>query len=453
MKSLRQQLLQWLLLSIALGSTLIGILVYWNEKVEVDELYNAHLQQIATLLANQLRGTDLGKLNLPKSPPENSDSRWDEENYLIQIWDKHGVLYDSVSPVAYTAAAQVPLDAKVGFHRHHINGQSWRIYRADSDNFIVQIAQPEAARHATINEISLRILLPLLLQIPLLAALAWFAIRRGLLPLDGLSRAIAARKPGALTPIDTAQLPVDLQTLAGALNDLLARLDLALQQQRNFVADAAHELRTPITALQLQLDLLQRAKTTEDHALALAALNNGVRRSTALIQQLLLIARTETPQSTVAIDVALPPIATAIIEQHLPLARSRYIDLGVTQLDSVCVHGVAADIEAVFDNLLSNAIRYTPPGGKIDVAVYCTGGAAIVEVTDTGIGIPPDERTRIFDRFHRVLVAQSENVMSDGNGLGLAIVKSICDRYGAAISVETGPDGRGSCFRVHWPSI
>jgi len=451
MISIRRQLLQWLLLGIALSSAVSGVFVYRHTRSEIDELYNAHLEQLAIVLAQHLGDAAERPADASIIPAAKALAKWKEETYLIQLWDKRGQLRDAASPVIGDLGVAIPLQPRVGFYRHKINDQVWRIYRADGEHLTVQIAQPEAARSGIINETSLRMLLPLTLQIPLLVFCAWIAVRRGLRPLDQLSNAIAQRQPNALIPLNALSLPIDLQPLVHTLNALLERLNGALQQQRNFVADAAHELRTPLAALQLQLDLLMRASSQEDRDLTLSLLSKGIQRATNLVQQLLQFAHSEAPVSKdYLIEIPLHRLAAESIERYLPAARLRGIDLGVIRLEPVSIRCVTADIEAVLDNLLSNAIRYTPIGGKVDLAIFAEQGDAIIDVIDTGIGIPESERARIFDRFYRVLTLHGTTNSIEGSGLGLAIVKALCERYGAAIEISSGPNGAGTHFRVRW---
>ncbi|MDB6063601.1 MAG: two-component sensor histidine kinase [Verrucomicrobiaceae bacterium] len=449
--SMRQQLLRWLLFGIIVSSTMTGILIFQHARGEMDELYDAHLQQLAMLLMHQLDAFDNDQIK-PLAPSNTKlKNYWEEENYLIQIWDKSGHLRDFSSPVINLSSNAVPQQPHVGFHQPRLNGESWRIYRADGDHLIIQIAQPEIARRETIVDISIRLLLPLLLQIPLLTLIAWLAVRRGLRPLENLSHAVSQRAPNALSPLNEVSLPPDLKPLVHTLNELLGRLDGALKQQRHFVADAAHELRTPIAALQLQLDLLQRSHTQQDRDLSISALYKGVGRAKHLITQLLLIARSEARQTDdFTATIALEKIGKEALERHLPMARARNIDLGVTRMSADDFDCVPSDIEIVLDNLLSNAIRYTPPGGKVDLAIYRENKKTILEVIDSGVGIPHEERARIFDRFYRVL-GLTDDTTPEGSGLGLAIVKTICDRDGATITVDSGPQGLGSHFKICWP--
>lgn len=450
MKAMRQQLLQRLLIGMVLIASATGILVYRHVRRELDDLYNGHLQQLAIMLAHQLDRND-GAQQAADALQGKIAPSWQEEHYLIQVWDRAGRLREQDIPAVTKAV--IPLLPSAGLYRKHIGTESWRIYRADSAHIIVQIAQPEFARKRTIAETSLTLWLPLFLQIPLLTLLCWSSVRRGLQPLEQLSAAIARRRPAALQPLDVSTQPVELKPLVKTLNELLARLDTALRQQRNFVADAAHELRTPVAALQLQLDQLQRAQTPSERALAIAELQAGLQRTTHLIQQLLSVARAEfsAEQSLQTIDLQI--VSNRALERQLPLARSRHIDLGVARIEAASIHCLLADIEAVLDNLLSNAVRYTPRDGRIDFSLYRDAGVAVLKVADSGPGIPAAEHARIFDRFYRVLQNATDDALPEGSGLGLAIVKTICDRYGAEISIGTGHHGQGAEFVVRWPLL
>jgi len=452
MKSMRRRLLLWLMFGVVVSSSLSGISVYRYTRREIDELYNAHLQQLAVMLAQQLDEVDGQRLRSSIIPSIANMADWEEEVYLIQLWDKQGRLHVATSAAVDDLSSAIPLQPHPGLFSRTLGTQRWRIYRADGEYLNVQIAQPESARSDVIHETSQRVIVPMLLQFPLLVFFVALAVRSGLRPLDQLSSAIEQRHPSALEPLGVDSLPLDLQPLVHTLNALLERLSLALQQQRNFVADAAHELRTPLAALQLQLDLLKRAETAEDRELSMSLLGKGIRRATYLIEQLLRIARSEAAQAEETLrDIALQQAAGEAIERHLAAARARDIDLGVTRLESVAIRCTSPDIESVLDNLLSNAIRYTPNGGKVDLAIYCRQGLAVIDVVDTGIGIPLEERKQIFDRFHRVLTLHGSTEAHSGTGLGLAIVKSVCDRYGATIEVDSGPQGVGTLFRIEWP--
>lgn len=439
MNSIRRQLLLFTLTATILGSLLIAVVAYLHSREELNELYDAHLKQLAHTLANQSVALHLHPDGTDAPPFHGSDAKlYREENFLIQLWTPQGVLYYSSQP-----AEALPLYDRRGSQLQTFQGELWRVYRADSTDFHVQVAQPESARYNIINETALKILSPMILQIPVLALLTGLAVRRGLRPLNTLSRAIKQRHSAALDPLPAAQVPSELQPLVQALNDLLRQLQRALEQQRHFIADAAHELRTPLAALQLQLDLLKRAQTETERMQSIADLDAGIRRATHLVSQLLITVRSEQPAPAQGnVPIRLERLAAEVVEQLLPLAQAKRIDLGFTRLEQASVVGADTDLRTVLTNLIDNAIRYTEAGGRVDIAVY-TEGEAVIEITDTGIGIPTPERARIFDRFYRIPGTRTE-----GSGLGLAIVKATCDRHGAALAVADNPAQRGTRFTV-----
>jgi two-component system, OmpR family, sensor kinase len=445
MKSLRGRLIALLLVGIVVAATTTAYLVYLQANDEISELYDAHLQQIATLLSRQANVNTWQDIIGDEMAGLAKLQHWEEEEFLIQVWSRDGKLVDSLPNLE--AHYQVPLQAVNGLQFHAHAGFDWRVYRADGPNYIVQVAQLDRPRAATIQQTSIYLLFPLLLQIPLFIAVAWLAVRLGLQPVDSLSRELGERQPESLHPLSTRRLPGELQPLVRSLNSLLQRLAAALQYQRNFIGDAAHELRTPLTALRLQLDALRRADSVEERAEVVDALDAGIARASKLINQLLQIARAENAdylQPTT--ELSLERISAEAMERHLPEARTRAIDLGVRRLEAGTLHAPPGEIETVLDNLLANAIRYSPAGGRVDLALYRSGGMTTLEVSDNGPGIPVAERERVFERFYRLLGTAAE-----GTGLGLAIVKTICQRNGARITIDAGPAERGTRVQVQWP--
>jgi two-component system, OmpR family, sensor kinase len=453
MISVRRQLLVSLLLALLVVSLLIALLTLRSARHEINELYDASLSQLAAVLERQLAGElRIGsRVGDAVQPP---DSIREEQEFLIQLWnDRHQLVYTSHPAIA------LPLQSQLGLHSMHFNGELWRAYRSDSAAGSIQVSQPRAVRHEPLEEIVSRILLPLLLQLPLLGLLIWVAVGRSLRPLTALSAAIRARNYRMLSLLPLQNVPTEIQPLVMSLNSLLEQLDRALQLQRQFTADAAHELRTPLTALQLQLALLARAQSPAERDSALQQLAAGITRGIRLVQQLLTIARLEPDgEQAPAQTVALHELAKSVVEQFLPLAEEKKIDLGFARLEPATASGDFERLHLLLGNLIDNAIRYTPAGGRVDVTVYTEGQQAILQVNDSGIGIPVAERERIFDRFHRV----AENTaMSAGTGLGLAIVKSVAEQCGARITVGDGLDtvqsngtsGRGSSFTVVFPAV
>ena len=284
---------------------------------------------------------------------------------------------------------------------------------------------------------------PLAAILPVLALLMWFVVGRGLAPLTGFTRALATRGPNALAPVPTARLPSELRPLAGALNDLLGRLGRALERERTFIADAAHALRTPLAAVALQAQLLERTSAGPGRAPALERLKAGVQRSARLVQQLLVLARQGAiPDAEPPGSVDLAALAHEVVAEAAAFAASRGINLGIDAA-AARVGGDAEGLRVLLANLVENAVRYTPAGGTVDVRVRTDGADAIAEVLDTGPGIPPVERERVFDRFYRGNPADGP-----GSGLGLAIVREIAARHDATVDLLAREGGPGLCARL-----
>jgi two-component system OmpR family sensor kinase len=292
-----------------------------------------------------------------------------------------------------------------------------------------------------------RTLTPFLLLLPAMGLLVWFTVGRGMRPLEAMARAVKARTPTALQPLPDRGVPFEIQPLVAALNDLLRRLDRTLGAQRQFVADAAHELRTPLTALGLQIQLAERAATAEERAAAFATVKEGLTRAAHLIDQLLTLARqepdvTESPGG----NVDLNDLARQVIAEHMLLAATKSIDLGMGRGEAVAVSGDRDGLHIMLRNLVDNAVRYTPEGGKIDVSVYAGPEGPVLEVTDSGPGIAPADRARVFDRFYR---GAGQEI--PGSGLGLAIVRNIAERHHARVILGEGPGARGLSAKVVFP--
>jgi two-component system OmpR family sensor kinase len=225
-------------------------------------------------------------------------------------------------------------------------------------------------------------------------------------------------------------VPEEAQPLVLSLNDLLARLKSALDAQRALVADAAHELRTPLTALQLQVQLVERATSAEERASALGALQTGLQRAIHAVQQLLTLARQEPGAGEYRpVTLSLAQLIRDVVVEQESLAEAKGIDLGVTQADEqALVSGDREALRILLSNLVGNALRYTPRGGRVDVACGMREGQAFMSVDDNGPGIPPEDRERVFDRFYRGAAGGEI-----GSGLGLSIVKAIADRHRASV--------------------
>jgi two-component system OmpR family sensor kinase len=324
------------------------------------------------------------------------------------------------------------------------NGRDWRVYTLVQGTHALQVAQSQDERDAIATQTALRTLIPVLGFIPLFGALIWFGVGRGLAPLDTMSRAVAKRRPDAMAPLNERDMPEELRPLAASLNDLLTRLDAALASQRRFTADAAHELRTPLAALKLQLDLARRAQDVPARTAAYDDLDAGVSRASHLVDQLLTLARVE-PEALAAraSDVDLSALAKEAIVSRAALAAAKGVDLGLAKDIHAVVRGDAATLATLLSNLLDNALRYTPSGGRVDVSLDREGDHTILSVADTGPGIPKEERERVLDRFYR-----SATTAEPGSGLGLSIVKRIAEAHHATLELDAPEQGTGLVVRV-----
>ena len=434
MKSIRQQLLITLLLVIAVALALAAYGTYRLARQEVDELFDYHLRQLALSVRDQ-------RLTGNSEPLAADDEGFD---FIIQVWGQDGTRIYLSHP-----HADLPNRARMGFSNLDTPEGTWRVFAAQYREQVIQVAQPLRVREQLAAAAALRTLLPFVILLPLLASVIWLVVGRGLAPLNRIAESVSRRTPSSLEPLRPAGVPDEARPLVESLNDLLHRLDKALAAQRAFVADAAHELRTPLTALQLQVQLTERAQSTDERAAAMAELRSGLDRAAHVVRQLLTLARqdpAESPHKPLT-AVSLTDIATQVAADHAVLAEARRIDLGVGATNPrATVSGDFDTLRTLVANLLDNAIRYSPPGGRVDVATGIDNGQPWLEVADSGPGIPADERARVFDRFYR-----RHDALEPGSGLGLAIVKAIADRHGARVELGESTLG-GLVARIRFPA-
>jgi two-component system, OmpR family, sensor kinase len=432
-RSLRRALVLTLLGAVTLVTLVGGLATYRQARIGIDQIFDYHLRQIALSLRDQAWERAAGELG-------DAGSGFD---FVIQVWDADGQRRYLSRP-----GTGLPEVAELGFATVAARSGPWRVYSAALGSLVIQVAQPLEVRDRLAFAAASRTLSPLLVLIPLLALLVWWMVGRGLEPIDTLARAAESRTPTALEPFDEEGAPAEVAPLVRSLNGLLGRLRSALEAQRAFVADAAHQLRTPLAALKLQVQLAERAPDEAQRAAALEDVSSGLERATRMVQQLLTLARLEpgSPFASAAGRVSLGELVGAAVADHAVLAETKGIDLGATTVDPHAQ--VQGDVEALgtlLANLVDNAIRYTPRGGRVDLSAGVDEGRPYLEVTDSGAGIPEEERERVFDRFYR-----REGTGEPGTGLGLAIVKAIALRHRAEVALADAPGG-GLAARVSFP--
>jgi two-component system OmpR family sensor kinase len=435
--SLRTSLLVWLLGGVLLVGVAGGLIVYRNALAEADAFFDNHLKETALFLRDQ----PVEYLFPPPIP--SNDVAYD---FVAQIWTIDGRrIY-----IGPEQAVLPPSSTAIGYSTVNTSSGQWRVYGAESPTKVVQVAQPMSVRRQEAAQLAVRTLAPFALLMPLLGLIVWLAVGRALQPLQRLARAVKTRRVNAVEPLSAERLPDEVRPLVDSLNDLLARLTAALDRERAFMADAAHELRTPLTALHLQLGELARAGTESERAEAMGRLSEGMQRAIRLVEQMLALARQEPRADPTHTRFALDELGRQIVAELVPLADSRRIDLGMSEAQAVFVRGERDAVATLIRNLVDNAVRYTPVGGRVDVSVERSAtlpAHALVRVVDNGPGIARGEWERVFDRFYR-----RPGTRSPGSGLGLAIVKAIAVAHGATVELGEGADGRGLAVTVTLPA-
>ena len=431
MRSIRRELLLWLLLGLVVAVVAAATSTYYKARHEARELFDYQLRQLALSVSAQ-------RFSLPPQAQRNNR----DEDFVIQIWDRDQKLFYSSRP-----EAEIPIQSVPGYAFVATPVGRWRVYGMRDRDKLIQTAQSLKIWQDLAAGMALRVVWPLLVILPLLGALVLLTVYRGLRPLTSVTRAVRARTPAALQPLPESGLPEEVQPLVHALNDLLGRLGRAMAAQKGFIADAAHELRTPLTAVQLQLEEARLAGTVEEREAAFDDLQRGVSRAIHLVGQLLTLARQEPEVSQGVLQpVDLSEIARLVVAEQTPLAIARQIDVGISDAIQTVIQGDAQALRVMLGNLVDNAIRYSPAGGRVDIAVAHADHHALLTVVDAGPGIPLADRGRVFDRFFR-----GTELDVPGSGLGLAIVKSIAERHLATIALDSGPGGRGLAVRVSFP--
>lgn len=440
MNSLRLRLV--LLLSVGLG--IAWLLAAWfthlESREEINRLLDAQLAQSAQVLL----GTTRHELHerVENGEDDIAIAHEYEQKLAFQIWDAHALLLRSNA-----APSTVMASSKDGYSETVVNGAASRVLtRWDARHeFMIQVAEPLAGREALARHITLKMLAPTLIALPALALLLWFGIGAGLRPLQQLKQEVKQRAANQLEPLTMAGVPEEVAPLVQSLNDLFARLETAFAGERRFTADAAHELRTPLAALKIQAQVALRSTEVTERNAALANVLRGVDRATRLVEQLLTLARVD-PETAVANyqPVDLQSLAAAVMADMAPLAHAKQIDMVLETAAARHVQGDEAQLALLIRNLLDNAIRYTPAGGYVAVAVGNQQGVSLT-VSDSGPGIAEAERAQVLQRFYRIAGSGEE-----GSGLGLSIVQRIATLHHARLELRNADTGHGLQARVVW---
>lgn len=412
--SLKRRLMLFVLGAVCLAALLQGVSAYRTALAEADAIFDYQMQQTALSMSGAVPG--------PRHVmPE-------ELELIIQGWSLDGLQLFAPPP-----RARLPQRAVLGFADViGEDGKAYRVLSMQTGGQVVQVAQELAVRERLAGRLAWRTITPIALALPVLLLVVGWVISHSLAPVERVRRQLSQRAAEDLAAVSEQGLPVEIRPMVRELNSLLERVSQAFEAQQHFVADAAHELRSPLTALKLQIEGLQRAGDEAARAQARSRLAAGVERASHLVEQLLLLARQEAGAGP-AQTVDLEPLLRRCLAEQVGAAQARGIDLGLLRADAVQIRGWPDALAVLLRNLLDNAIKYSPEGGKIDVLLLDEGGRVRLRVEDSGPGIPPEERERVFDRFYRSAGAQGR---ASGSGLGLAIVKTIAERHGAQLLLD-----------------
>ena len=437
---LRRRLLGLLLGGVAAAWLVTMVFSYVDAHHEVDKLFDAQLAQAAqTLLA--LAGHDEGDHIEDLGAAGHKYQR----RLRFQIWRGDGKLL-----MRSKNAPETALTATDGFSETRDRKERWRHYSQwnSEGSLQVQVSENHHIRDELIGHIAWRLLLPALFGLPLIGLWVWLATRQGLSSLDGIARQIASRAPQQLQPVVPASAPEEIRPMLEALNGLFQRVEATLEAERQFTADAAHELRTPLAALQAQLQVARRARDGGERDRSLAQLQNGLTRASHLVDQMLQLARLD-PESGLPdpqpVDLAMLAEAVCADLGHQILAAN--LDFALDATPGCIVTGQAEWLRVLIRNLVDNAIRYTPAGGSVRVRAATLDGQGSLSVSDSGPGIPAADREAVLRRFHRL-----DQGSRPGSGLGLAIVARIAELHGATLALAAGENAQGLQVTVTWPA-
>ena len=429
-------------LAILVVAIVAGVFSFLSALDEAHELQDEVLRQVAHLMDRQHLSPPA-----PGIGPRLKDAD-EEARVIVQRLGEA-----SPSTAGVDAGGMLPLPATLsdGLHTLEVGSETFRVLvKTTAAGERIAVAQESGFRNEIARDGALRTVMPFLILVPVLLLIVADLVRKMFRPIAALSREIDQRAEQELHPVDDRHLPAEVRPFAVAINRLLTRVGQSMDAQRRFVADAAHELRSPLTALSLQAERLAAAEMSVLARERLTALSQGIERGRSLLDQLLTLAKAQSATGVPQSPVSVQDIYRRVLEDLMPLAEAKHIDIGVEGTQNAEVWVSEPDLIAVVRNLVDNAIRYTPEGGQVDLSTNVSGGKARLRIQDNGPGIPLDERDRVFDPFYRTL--GSEQI---GSGLGLSIVQTIAHRIGAEIRLDFSDLARqtGLSVTVRLPSV
>lgn len=470
-RSLFGEILDWMLVPLLLLWPMSIAITYVVAKSIANQPFDRALEDNVTVLAQQVKEVG-GKVVSPLPSAARDILRADDiDTVYFRITGPRGEHVDGDRDIPLPADDDKSSSGGVQFRDDILHGTDVRIAYthvdlrrtpAEREKFseprlaLVQVGETLGKRAQLANEIIKGVILPQFIILPIALGLVWLALSRGLSPLADLQRRIRARRPDDLSPIESGQVPEEISPLVGSLNDMLERLSHTIDVQKRFIADAAHQMKTPLAGLRMQSELALRQTDQEEIHRSLLQLAKSSESATRLVNQLLALARAEhqNPAAKPLQPVVLNELARDIVHDWVPVSFARQIDLGFEQPDyPVMVEGNPVMLRELLSNLIDNALHYTPAKGCVTVRVRSDSErqSVFLEVEDTGPGIAPAERARVFERFYRILGSTA-----GGSGLGLAIVREVAQQHDAEVDIFNNPRSHdpkmpGCLFRVTFP--
>jgi two-component system sensor histidine kinase TctE len=465
--SLFGEILDWMLAPLLLLWPMSIAITYLVAKAIANQPFDHALEDSVTVLSQQVRQVD-GTIKSRASGSAREMLRVDDVDHVyFQIAGPGKVLLDGDRDLPQPREPERYRTGTVHFRNDVMHGAPVRVAfsylnlpgpaRDDEDSsheVLVQVAETQGKRGQLANAIIKGVILPQFIILPIVLALVWFALARGLSPLAQLQERIRARRPDDLSPIDSRQVPEEISPLVGSLNDMLGRLSQSIDMQKRFIADAAHQMKTPLAGMRMQSELALRQTDEDEIHRSLEQLATSSESATRLVNQLLALARAEhQPQAGATFEqIDLGALARQVVQEWVTASFSQHVDLGYEPPAApLRIEGNAVMLRELLSNLIDNALRYAGPGTSVTVRVRSDIDRAVLEVEDTGPGIAPQERAHVFERFYRILGSTAS-----GSGLGLAIVREIAQQHGAEIDLfnnprSVAPKMPGTLLRLTFP--
>lgn len=440
---LRQQLFRRLAWPIIAAFSVIGAVSFAAIYFEISQTHDTQLENVADvlwiLMQKEINEQPVEKNNLSIFTEENKKDLAKYKDWLaFRIWKDGNLLTASLN-----ARPKIIPPAEEGFSDFNYNGDSWRAFGLyiPEHQVIVEVAGEYEERQELSMLILLGLLVPLLFSFPVTIILIRKGINKGLHSLDEVTGQVQERSPLYLTKLPTENVPPDLLPLAAAINSLMVKLETSLEHERRFTDNAAHELRTPLAIIKAQAQVAAASEKVQERRKAITHLLAGVDGMTRLVEQLLILARLYSQKTAVA-PISLTQATRLVASELAPFALQKDISLSLDGNDDITINAQHDLLCMLVRNLLDNAIKYTPDNGTVALRVYAASGKAVLEIVDSGKGIPLEEREKVFERFYRLPGSQEL-----GSGLGLSIVQAIAQLFQAQITLDS-PETLGTRVRV-----